>query len=56
MGNFTQEEARQNYIDLMGKELGEIFNLLWQEVVWFHINFSYLWLKGLEVSLTKMSS
>ena len=39
MTNRTAEEAKQNYIAVMGRPLGALFHGLWQEVVWL----SYQW-------------
>jgi hypothetical protein len=32
----TPEEAKQNYIGVMGEPLGALFHSLWQEVAWVH--------------------
>jgi len=32
----SAEEAKQNYIAVMGEPLGSLFHALWQEVAWLH--------------------
>lgn len=46
---FTPEEAKQNYINIMGNELGEVYNELWQDVSRLHIE----WREYVELFGTK---
>lgn len=49
--NLTPEEVKQNYIDKMGLEIGELFNALWQDVVRLHVKWEeYVQLFGTKKS------
>ena len=49
--NKTAEEARNEYISLMGEDLGRVFYALWQEVVWLYTG----WGKYVDLFGTKPS-
>lgn len=40
VGIQTAHQAKKANIDAMGKELGELYSALWQEVVWIHSKWS----------------
>ncbi len=51
MGNRTAAEAKQDYVSVMGDELGSIFNELQQRVVWLH----WIWGEYVELFGNKSS-
>jgi len=40
MAEYSPEEVKQRYVAAMGKDLGEVFHLLWNECTWLHWKWS----------------
>jgi hypothetical protein len=51
MATVTAEQARQQYVDAMGDELGTIYHALWNEVAWLYTK----WEEYVELFGTKAS-
>src|SRR6267378_3492997 len=53
--NRTPEEAKKYYVAAMGKDLGDVYYALWQEVGWLHNEWDeYLQLFGTNESRIKL--
>ncbi len=51
----SADETKKQRIEKMGRELGEVYNELWQEVVWLHLKWNeYVTLFGKEESRVEL--